>query len=80
MASIHVSEIQAFLAERGEPDATLHGAEGFFLEIRFDDPARAPSSGVDPEFQDRVITADCPFGVATIQFDHEGQLRSIDLS
>lgn len=79
MASIHVSEIQELLAARGEPEATPHGAEGFFLEIRFDDPARA-SSAVDPEFQDRVITADCPFGVVTIQFDHEGQLRSIDLS
>lgn len=79
MASIHISEIQRLLAERGQRDAEPDAQEGFFLEIRFDDPERA-SGVVDPEFQDKVLTADCPYGSVTIEFDHQGQLKSIDLS
>ena len=79
MASIHITEIQRLLAERGESDAAPGSADGFFLEVRFDEPG-SPAGVVDPEFQNKVLTADCPFGSVTIQFDQEGQLRSIDLS
>ena len=81
MATIHVREIQELLAARGEPDALPHelGGKGYFLEIRFDNPGEA-AGVVDEAFRDRVLTADCPFGTVTIQFDSEGQLRSVDLS
>lgn len=79
MASIHIKEIQRLLAERGEVDALPHSPEGYFLEIRFDAEGTIPRPP-DQELQDKVITADSPFGTATIQFDHEGQLRSIDFS
>jgi hypothetical protein len=79
MASIHFSEIQRLLAEQGQIDAEPGGAEGFFVEIRFDDPQRA-SDVIDPAFQDKVITADCPYGTVTIEFDHQGLLKSIDVS
>ncbi|WP_320669550.1 hypothetical protein [Patulibacter defluvii] len=79
MATIHISEIQRLLAARGESDAVPDGDGGLFLEIRFDRPG-VSIGVVDPEFVDRVLTADCPFGTVTIQFDGEGQLRSLDLS
>ena len=79
MASIHIKEIQQLLADRGEADALPNQPSGFFLEIRFDEPGR--STGVtDPEFVNRILTADCAYGTVTIQFDAEGQLKSIDLS
>ena len=53
--------------------------EGGYFEIRFDQPGRS-SGPVDPEFQNKVLTADCPYGTVTIQFDHEGQLISIDVT
>lgn len=40
MATIHIAEIQQLLANRGERDAGPHGADDYFLELRFDDPSR----------------------------------------
>lgn len=79
MATIHITEIQKILVERGEVDALPHSPEGYFLEVRFDDPHH-PSKVVDIEMKDKVLTADCPYGSVTIQFDSQGQLKSIDLS
>ncbi len=78
MASIHISEIRELLVGRGQRDAAPNAEEGFFLEIRFDDPAY--ESPIDPKFRDKVLTADSPSGTVTIQFDGRGLLRSIDLS
>lgn len=33
-----------------------------------------------PSSKTKVLTADCPYGTVTIEFDHEGQLKSIDVS
>jgi hypothetical protein len=53
--------------------------ERYFFELRFDTPGER--AGVnDPELQNKVVTADTPFGLATIQFDEDGQLKTIDLS
>jgi hypothetical protein len=79
MASIHVSEIQSLLFDRGERDAKPFQPEGYFFEIRFDQPGER-AGVVDSELQNKVITADTPYGLATIQFDDEGQLKSIDTS
>lgn len=79
MASIHIRELQQYLAEGGQRDALPGSPDGFFLQVRFDDPDH-PTGQVDPDFQDQVLTADCPFGHVTIQFDRDGQLQSIDLS
>ena len=79
MASIHVTEIQRLLAERGEPDASAWSPGGFFLEIRFDEPGQA-SGPADPEFANKVLSVECPFGSVVIQFDESGQLRSLDIS
>jgi hypothetical protein len=81
MASIHIREIQKILADRGATDALPWGGsgDGYFLEIRFDDPER-PSAPVDPEFSNKVITAESSYGSVVIQFDESGQLRSLDLS
>lgn len=80
MATIHISEIQRILAERGDKDAVPWGSsEGYFIEIRFDDPSKR-SKVVDEEFRDKIITAECAYGSVTIQFDEEGQLKAIDLS
>jgi len=81
MASIHISEIQKILFDGGELDAypPPKGQGGFFLEVRFDSPNRNPGV-VDEEFKDKVLTADCAFGIVTIQFDSKGELRTIDLS
>ena len=48
------------------------------MEIRFDKPGARTSGVVDERYKNRVITAESPYGLATIQFDEEGQLRSID--
>lgn len=79
MASIHITEIQRLLLQQGQADAVPGGDGGFFLEVRFDEPGRS-TGVVDPEFQNKVLTADSFYGTVTIQFDDEGQLRSIDLS
>jgi len=79
MAKIHITEIQKMLFERGENEAMPDAPGGFFLEIRFDNLGRECSS-VDEEMKDMVITADCPYGFVTIQFDSCGELKSIDLS
>ncbi len=76
MASIHVTELIRILADRGEDDVRRGS---LFLEIRFDDPGR-DSGPPDEEYRNKVMTADCPFGVVTITFDNEGLLRSIDVS
>ncbi len=81
MASIHIKELQKYLADKGFEDA-LPGQssdEGYFLELRFDDPESKSSGVVDEEFKDKVITADCPYGTVTILFDSDGQLKSLEL-
>lgn len=84
MATIHIDEIEAILRDRGEPDAVRGGPSGFFLELRFDREGEAASlidiGAADPEFVNRVLTADCPSGSVTIVFDEAGQLRSLDIS
>ena len=80
MATIHLSEIQKILADRGEKDALPNPTEGHFVEIRFDDPEYSKNLEVfDEEFKNKVITADCSFGTVTIQFDAKGQLESLDI-
>lgn len=79
MASIHISEIQRILVERGEEDACSDAQQGLFIEIKFDDPNK-PARIVDENYKNKVLTVDCPYGLATIQFDEFGQLYSIDLS
>lgn len=79
MAKIHISEIQEILAQKGAEDAKPNSNSGYFLEIRFDDP-QLEAKVVDEELQNQTITADCPYGMVTIQFDKYGQLKSIDLS
>lgn len=81
MASIHVSEIQRMLVERGEKEASADAAstEGFFLEVRFDDPTGS-GGVVDEEYKNKVLTVHCYLGLATIVFDASGILRSIDIS
>lgn len=81
MASIHFTELQRLLFQNGQRDALPppEGEGGMFVEIRFDAPGRAITV-VDEEMKDRVITADCAYGVVTIQFDSKGELKSIDIS
>ncbi|MCP4305071.1 MAG: hypothetical protein GY788_09395 [bacterium] len=76
MASIHLTELTRILADRGEEDVRRGS---MFLEIRFDDPTRSPGPE-DPEFRNKVLTVDCPYGLVTITFDDEGLLRSLDVS
>ncbi|WP_425928377.1 hypothetical protein [Pseudomonas sp. NyZ201] len=82
MASIHIEEIQRILSEQGNKDALPSQAngEGYFVEIRFDSPARKVSGMVDEEYKDKIITLDCPYGTVIILCDGEGQLKSIELS
>lgn len=83
MAKIHIEEIQKYLASRGEKDALPHvnNGEGYFLEIRFDDQTQSTSHCIiDEELKNKVITADCPYGMVTIIFGDDGQLVSLDLS
>lgn len=77
MASIHIRDVQRWLAMGGQPDAEP-GPEGMFLEIRFDEGGGLPVP--DVEFANKVITALCPQGVVTIVFDSSGSLRSLDIS
>ena len=77
MASIHISEIQRWLVERGQSDA-IPGPEGMFLEIRFDD-GKAPVLA-DEELANQVITSFTPQGNLTLVFDQGGNLRSLDIS
>jgi hypothetical protein len=79
MATIHIREIAEILAARETRDAAASPTEGFFLEIRFDTPTKKPGP-VDEELKNKVITADCPMGSVTIQFDENGQLKSLDIS
>ncbi len=77
MASVHIKDIQNWLAGQGQEDALV--GNGLFLEIRFDDP-RYDAKVVDNDFAGRTLTADCPYGVVTISFDDMGQLQSLDIS
>jgi hypothetical protein len=79
MATIHITEIQRIVAERGEKDALPWAKGGFFLEIRFDDPSKSEAV-VDHDLRNKTIYADCPFGFVSIRFDQWGMLESIDLS
>ena len=81
MADIHITEIMNYLASKGEKDSlpSQNGAEGFFLELKFNDPEGKKSGVVDEDFKNEVITADCPYGSVTILFDDEGQLKSIEI-
>jgi hypothetical protein len=45
MATIHISEIQRILADRGEKDALSWSSDGFFIEIRFDKPGDQVPAG-----------------------------------
>jgi hypothetical protein len=78
MATVHIREIQDWLAARGEKDA-LPGPGGMFLEIRFDVDGPRPEA-VDEEFAGRALTVDSPQGSVTITFDEAGHLRSLDIS
>ena len=80
MATIHVTEIQKILTERGEEDARPWAPGGYIFEIRFDDPTRLPTGVVDEEFKDKIITADSHYGFVTIKFDEEGLLKAIEFS
>ena len=81
MADIHITEIMNYLASKGEKDSlpSQDGAEGFFLELKFNDPEGKKSGVVDEDFKNEVITADCPYGSVTILFDEEGKLKSIEI-
>lgn len=78
MASVHIEEIQRWLASRGAADA-LPGPSGMFVEIRFgiDGP---PLVAVDEEYAGRILTVDSPQGTVTITFDQAGLLYSLDIS
>ena len=78
MASVHIRDIQRWLAENGQADA-VPGPDGMFVEIRFDDP-EAGVVAPDIENVDRVLTVDAPQGIVTIVFDANGMLRSLDIS
>lgn len=82
MASIHIEEIQKILFAQGNKDSLLDqdNGEGYFLDIRFDSSTRKASAIVDEEYNDKVITLDCPYGTVVILCDEEGQLKSIELS
>lgn len=83
MATIHIAEVQRWLVERGQLDAVPGSREGFFLEIRFDNPSHDAimkrNTVVDDDYKHKVLTVDTYLGVATIVFDAAGMLRSIDI-
>ncbi len=81
MASIHIKELQKYLADKGAKDALLgqRSDEGYFFELRFNNPESKSSGVIDEEFRDKVITVDCPYGTVTILFDSDGQLESLEL-
>jgi len=78
MATIHVSEIQQFLKERGENDAVPWTEEGYFFEIRFDKQEDTLHI-IDEEMVNRTMNVESPYGSVVIRFDSSGQLRSIEL-
>lgn len=78
MASVHIGEVQRWLASQGMDDA-LPGPGGMFMEIRFDVDGPLPSS-IDEEYAGRVLIVDSPQGTVTITFDGAGQLHSLDIS
>lgn len=81
MAKVHIKEIMKYLDSKGESDALPENSkEGFFVEINFDEPDNKSKVVVDEEYQDRVITVECPYGSVTILFDELGQLKSLDIS
>jgi hypothetical protein len=81
VATIHIEEIHRILRSRVEAELGPGATELPFLEIRFDKPGEPISDEVvDEELQNKVITANSHYGIATIQFDEQGQLRSIDFS
>lgn len=77
MATVHISEIQQWLVERGQLGA-VPGPEGMFLEIRFDDGGTPVMA--DEELVNQVITTFTPQGNVTLVFDEGGNLRSLDIS
>ncbi len=81
MASVHISEIQKWLVERGQGDASPASGH-FYLEVRFDDEATldVDPTVVDDEYSNETIVVDSSIGFATICFDAAGRLRSIDWS
>jgi len=81
MAVVHIGEIQKWLVERGEIDASPASGR-FYLEIRFDDQSTldARPKIVDDEYANQTIVVDSSIGFATICFDAAGRLRSIDWS
>ena len=82
MASIDVTEIFSLLQERGHRDASPFDplGSGFFLEITFDQFKHEFTPEVaDEELANRVITADCQYGLATILFDAFGRLSKIEI-
>lgn len=78
MASVHIEQIQQWLADRGDVDA-LPGPVGMFVEIRFDRGGARPAA-IDEDFAGKVLTVDSPQGIVTISFDESGQLQSLDIS
>lgn len=76
MASIHIRDIEELLARPTEPQA---GQDGFFLEIRFDEP-NTSDDVADDEMRNKVMTAECPQGTVTLVFDDSGLLKSLDIS
>ncbi|MNE81898.1 hypothetical protein D3C80_1785810 [compost metagenome] len=58
----------------------MNNGEDYFLEIRFDNQTQKASRFIDDELKNKVITADCPYGMVTIIFGDDGQLVSLDLS
>jgi len=81
MAEVHIKEIMQYLSEKGHSDALPNNdsSEGFFLQINFNDPRRTSSSVPDEEYSNQVLTVDTAYGIATITFDEEGLLKSIDI-
>lgn len=77
MATVHIREVQRWLAAAGQADADP-SKTGMFLEIRFDEPG--PEDVADEDMRNKVITAQSPQGNVTMVFDDAGLLRSIDIS
>ena len=82
MATIHITELQQYLAEKGGKDAlpNQENGEGYFFEIRFDNDKFVASNIIDQEYRNKIITVDCPYGNVTIVFDDNGSLQSLDIS
>lgn len=80
MATIRLDEIQQLLADRGETDALPWSSGGFFLEISFERPDRRATRVVDPEWANRAMQVETPYGSALLRFDSEGMLIAIEVS